>query len=95
MNTPPKITAPMTASARTAAYTRQTGRDGLSPKQSRRWMRKANRAQIRAVITFNDERAEARLRGMTCAGGYVDEWSLMPESFHEAATRRVRTGDTP
>jgi PBSX family phage terminase large subunit len=20
---------------------------------------------------------------MTCAGGYVDEWSLMPESFHE------------
>lgn len=35
------------------------------------------------VITFNDERAEGRLRGMTCRGGYVDEWSLMPESFHE------------
>jgi PBSX family phage terminase large subunit len=35
------------------------------------------------VITFNDERAEARLRGMTCRGAYVDEWSLMPRSFHE------------
>ncbi|GAA2327473.1 PBSX family phage terminase large subunit [Dactylosporangium salmoneum] len=35
------------------------------------------------VITFNDERSEGRLRGMTCASGYVDEWSLMPESFHE------------
>ncbi len=35
------------------------------------------------VITFNDERAENRLRGMTCRGGYVDEWSLMPQSFHE------------
>lgn len=35
------------------------------------------------VVTFNDERAEGRLRGMTCASGYVDEWSLMPESFHE------------
>lgn len=35
------------------------------------------------VITFNDERAEGRLRGMTCAGAYVDEWSLMPEGFHE------------
>jgi PBSX family phage terminase large subunit len=35
------------------------------------------------VITFNDERAEGRLRGMTCRGAYVDEWSLMPQSFHE------------
>jgi PBSX family phage terminase large subunit len=35
------------------------------------------------VITFNDERSEQRLRGMTCRGGYVDEWSLMPRSFHE------------
>ncbi|WP_431892676.1 PBSX family phage terminase large subunit [Micromonospora haikouensis] len=35
------------------------------------------------VITFNDERSENRLRGMTCASGYVDEWSLMPQSFHE------------
>jgi PBSX family phage terminase large subunit len=35
------------------------------------------------VITFNDERSENRLRGMTCRGAYVDEWSLMPRSFHE------------
>ena len=35
------------------------------------------------VITFNDERAEGRLRGMTSRGAYVDEWSLMPRTFHE------------
>ncbi|MDP9799357.1 PBSX family phage terminase large subunit [Catenuloplanes nepalensis] len=35
------------------------------------------------VITFNDERSEARLRGMTSRGAYVDEWSLMPRTFHE------------
>lgn len=35
------------------------------------------------VITFNDSRAEGRLRGMTCAGAYVDEWTLMQEAFHE------------
>jgi PBSX family phage terminase large subunit len=35
------------------------------------------------VITFNDERSESRLRGMTSRGAYVDEWSLMPRSFHE------------
>jgi PBSX family phage terminase large subunit len=35
------------------------------------------------VITFNDERAEARLRGGTFRGTYVDEWSLMPRTFHE------------
>lgn len=35
------------------------------------------------VITFNDERSENRLRGMTARGTYVDEWSLMPRSFHE------------
>lgn len=35
------------------------------------------------VITFNDERSENRLRGMTCRTGYVDEWSLMPKTFHE------------
>jgi PBSX family phage terminase large subunit len=35
------------------------------------------------VITFNDERSENRLRGMTARGSYVDEWSLMPRSFHE------------
>jgi PBSX family phage terminase large subunit len=41
------------------------------------------------VITFNDERAENRLRGMTCRGGYVDEWTLMPRGFHEQLTARV------
>ncbi len=35
------------------------------------------------VITFNDERSEARLRGATVRGSYVDEWSLMPRTFHE------------
>ncbi|MCY1141368.1 PBSX family phage terminase large subunit [Actinoplanes sp. Pm04-4] len=35
------------------------------------------------VITFNDERSENRLRGMTSRGAYVDEWSLMPKTFHE------------
>lgn len=35
------------------------------------------------VITFNDEGSEARLRGMTSRGAYVDEWSLMKRSFHE------------
>jgi PBSX family phage terminase large subunit len=33
------------------------------------------------VITANDQRAEGRLRGMTCAGAYVDEATLLPEEF--------------
>lgn len=41
------------------------------------------------VITFNDERSENRLRGMTCRGVYVDEWSLMPRSFHEQLLGRL------
>jgi PBSX family phage terminase large subunit len=40
------------------------------------------------VITFNDARAEQRLRGMTCASAYVDEWTLMGESFHEQLISR-------
>lgn len=40
------------------------------------------------VVTFNDERSEARLRGMTCAGAYVDEWSLMPRSFNDQLLSR-------
>ena len=40
------------------------------------------------VITFNDERSEGRLRGATLAGSYVDEWSLMPRSFHEQLLAR-------
>jgi hypothetical protein len=41
------------------------------------------------VITFNDERSEQRLRGMTARGGYVDEWSLMPKSFHDQLIGRA------
>jgi PBSX family phage terminase large subunit len=33
------------------------------------------------VITANDSRAENRLRGMTCAGAYVDEATLVPEAY--------------
>lgn len=33
------------------------------------------------IITANDSRAEARLRGMTCAGAYVDEATLVPEAY--------------
>jgi len=40
------------------------------------------------VITFNNEASEQRLRGMTAAGSYVDEWSLMPKSFHEQLMAR-------
>ena len=35
------------------------------------------------VITFNNAQSEERLRGMTCHGAYVDEWSLMQKPFHE------------
>jgi PBSX family phage terminase large subunit len=33
------------------------------------------------VITANDVRAEEKLRGLTCSGAYVDEATLLPESF--------------
>ena len=33
------------------------------------------------IITANDARAEARLRGLTGAGAYVDEWTLIPKDF--------------
>ena len=33
------------------------------------------------VITANDAKAEARLRGLTCAGIYIDEATLIPEDF--------------
>ena len=33
------------------------------------------------VITANDARAEGRLRGLTAAGAYVDEATLIPEAF--------------
>jgi PBSX family phage terminase large subunit len=33
------------------------------------------------VITANDIKAEGRLRGLTAAGAYIDEATLLPESF--------------
>lgn len=33
------------------------------------------------VISANDARSEGRLRGLTCAGAYVDEATLVPEEF--------------
>jgi PBSX family phage terminase large subunit len=33
------------------------------------------------VIGANDARSETRLRGMTCAGAYVDEATLVPQEF--------------
>lgn len=33
------------------------------------------------VITANDVKAEGRLRGLTAAGAYIDEATLLPESF--------------
>jgi PBSX family phage terminase large subunit len=41
------------------------------------------------VITANDARAEARLRGMTCAGAYGDELSLLPEQFFDQLLGRM------
>lgn len=41
------------------------------------------------VITANDERAEGRLRGMTCAGAYVDELTLIPENFFDQLLGRL------
>lgn len=33
------------------------------------------------VVGANDARAENKIRGMTLAGGYVNEWTLVPEEF--------------
>jgi PBSX family phage terminase large subunit len=41
------------------------------------------------VITANDARAEGRLRGMTCAGAYGDELSLLPEQFFDQLLGRM------
>jgi PBSX family phage terminase large subunit len=41
------------------------------------------------VITANDARAEGRLRGMTCAGAYADELSLLPEGFFDTLLGRM------
>ncbi|MCI0685853.1 MAG: terminase family protein, partial [Sporichthyaceae bacterium] len=41
------------------------------------------------VITANDARAEGRLRGLTCAGAYVDEATLLPEAFWNQLLARL------
>lgn len=41
------------------------------------------------VITANDARAEGRLRGMTCAGAYCDEVSLLPEAYFDQLLGRM------
>ena len=50
-----------------------------------RYTRGANTANIFGrtieIITANDARAEGRLRGLTAAGAYVDEITLLPEAF--------------
>jgi len=41
------------------------------------------------VITANDARAEGRLRGLTAAGAYVDELTLVPEAFFTQLLARL------
>ena len=41
------------------------------------------------VISANDSRSEGRLRGMTCAGAYVDEATLVPEEFFTQLLARL------
>lgn len=41
------------------------------------------------VITANDAKAEARLCGLTCAGMYIDEATLIPEDFWTQALARL------
>ncbi|GAA3144826.1 PBSX family phage terminase large subunit [Planomonospora alba] len=40
------------------------------------------------IISANDVRAESRLRGLTCAGAYVDEATLIPETFFDQLLAR-------
>ncbi|MGW6499345.1 PBSX family phage terminase large subunit [Nonomuraea angiospora] len=40
------------------------------------------------IVSANDIRAESRLRGMTCAGAYVDEATLIPETFWDQLLAR-------
>lgn len=41
------------------------------------------------IITANDARAEGRLRGLTAAGAYVDELTLLPEGFFAQLLARL------
>ncbi|MFF9199971.1 PBSX family phage terminase large subunit [Streptomyces sp. NPDC014779] len=41
------------------------------------------------IITANDKKAEGRIRGLTGAGAYVDEWTLIPEGFFKRLVDRM------
>ncbi|WP_336214413.1 PBSX family phage terminase large subunit [Nonomuraea sp. LPB2021202275-12-8] len=41
------------------------------------------------IVSAADVRSESRLRGMTCAGAYVDEASLIPEGFWDQLLARL------
>ena len=41
------------------------------------------------IVGANDERAEAKIRGMTLAGAYVDEITIIPESFFNMLLSRL------
>jgi PBSX family phage terminase large subunit len=41
----------------------------------------------------NDERAEAKIRGMTLGGAYLDELTLIPQSFYEMLVTRLSLRD--
>lgn len=41
------------------------------------------------VITANDAKAEGRLRGLTCAGAYADEVTLLPEGYFDQLLGRM------
>ncbi len=41
------------------------------------------------IITANDVRAEGRIRGLTCAGAYVDEATLIPSNFWKQLLARL------
>lgn len=42
------------------------------------------------VIGANDIKSESKIRGMTCAGAYVDEATLLPEPFWDMLLTRMR-----
>lgn len=62
--------------ARTVSYTRGAGRATVLGRTVE-------------IITANDASAEARLRGLTGAGAYIDEWTLLPKEFFKRLVDRM------
>lgn len=58
-----------------------------------KWTRGAAKASILGrdieVVSGANEEAEERIRGMTCAGAYVDEATLVPESYWNQLLARM------